>query len=99
MDMSRLVLQRTSGGSTVLEILTCVPGAEGIVAHQRLKNEPGGAAGNRVWCWDTIPAGTVIAADFTNGIVVQATAAQTQTLITAFKGAPTYLPEEVLTYA
>lgn len=97
--MSKLVLERTSGGSTVLEVLTCVPGAEGIVAHQRLKNEPGGAPGNKVWCWDSIPTGTVIAADFTNGIVVQATASQTQALITAFKASPTHTPEEVLIYA
>lgn len=97
--MSKLVLERSSNGATVLEVLTCVPGAEGIVAHQRLKNEPGGAPGNKVWCWDSIPTGTVVAADFSNGIVVQPTAVQTQTLITAFKAAPTHMPEEVLTYA
>lgn len=97
--MSKLVLERTVNGSTTIEVLTCVPGAEGIVAHQRLKNENGGAAGKPVWCWDTTPPGQVIAVDFTGAIIVQATASQTQTAINTFKANPTTAPEEVLTYA
>lgn len=105
--MSKLVLERTnSSGVKVIEVLTCVPGAEGIVVFQRLKNEPSdtpgdpaGPAGHKVWCWDSIPSGQVIAVDFTNGIVVQSTAALTQTAINAFKANPTTAPEDVLTYA
>ncbi|UNK39401.1 hypothetical protein MNR02_06750 [Shinella sp. H4-D48] len=93
--MSKLILERAS----VLEVWTCVPGAEGITIHQRLKNEPGGPAGHKVWVWDSIPSGTVIAADFTDGIVVQSTASLTQTAVNAFKAAPTHTPTEVLTYA
>lgn len=99
MTMSVLILERTASGSTVLERLTCVPGAEGIVAHQRLKNEPGGPLGKPIWVWNSIPSGTVVAADFTGAILCASTASQTQTLINAFKANPTTDPEDVLTYA
>lgn len=97
--MSKLILERTSGGSTVIESLTCVAGTEGIVAHQRLKNEPGGPAGKPVWCWDTIPSGQIIAVDFTGAILCGSTTSQTQALINTFKASPTTAPEDVLTYA
>ncbi len=97
--MSRLVLERTVGGVTSIENLTCVPGAEGIVAHQRLKNEVGGPEGKPVWCWDSTPPGTIIAVDFTGAVLCGATASVTQSRINAFKAAPTVAPEDVLTYA
>lgn len=99
MSMSRLVLERTVNGATSIENLTCVAGAEGIVAHQRLKNEPGGPEGKPVWCWDSTPPGQIIAVDFTGAILCGATASQTQTRINAFKANPTAAPEDVLTYA
>lgn len=99
MSMSVLILERTASGSTVLERLTCVPGAEGVAAHQRLKNEPGGPQGKPIWVWNSIPAGTVVGADFTGAIICAATASQTQVLVNAFKANPTTAPEDVLTYA
>ena len=99
MTMSRLVLERTVNGATSIENLTCVASAEGIVAHQRLKNEPGGPEGKSVWCWDSTPPGQIIAVDFTGAILCGATASQTQTRINAFKANPTTAPEDVLTYA
>lgn len=99
MTMSVLILERTASGSTVLERLTCVPGAEGVAAHQRLKNEPGGAQGKPIWVWNSIPSGTVVAADFTGAILCGATSSQTQVAINAFKANPTVAPEDVLTWA
>ena len=99
MTMSKLVLERTVNGETSIEVLTCYPGAEGIVAHQRLKNEVGGAPGKPVWCWNTIPSGQVVAVDFTGAISCGASTAATQALINAFKASPTTEPEDVLTYA
>lgn len=98
-DMSVLILERTTASGTVIERLTCVPGAEGIVAHNRLRNEAGGAAGKPVWCWDVFPPKNVLAADFTGAIIVQPTWQATQAAIDAFKAAPTAQPEDVLTFA
>ncbi|WP_155414843.1 hypothetical protein [Neorhizobium galegae] len=101
--MSKLVLERTANGATVLEILTCYPGAEGIAAHQRLKNEAGGAAGKPIWVWNTIPNSSQVVGMTTAGAInCQATAAQTQILIDAFKANPTAQPDGpdgVLIYA
>lgn len=103
MTMSKLVLERTANGETTLEILTCVSGTEGVVAHQRLKNEPGGAQGKPVWCWNTIPNATQVVGMLTDGaILCGATAAQTQGLINTFKANPTAQPDGengVLIYA
>lgn len=99
MTMSHLVLERTVNGVPSIEKLTCVPGAEGAVAFQRLKNEVGGAPGKPVWCWNSTPVGQPIAVDFTGAIICAATASQTQALINAFKANPTVAPEDVLTYA
>ena len=111
MDMSRLVLERTANGATNLEIITCVPGAESIVAFQRLKNEPPapgqtnpGPTGHKVWCWDTIPNATQVIGVLTydGAITLQSTASLSQPLITAFKANPTASPDGpdgVLIYA
>jgi hypothetical protein len=103
MDMSKLALERTVNGATVFELPTCYPGAEGIVAHQRLKNEIGGPAGKPIWCWNTIPNSSQVVGMLTTGaIICQATAAQTQVLIDAFKANPTAQPDGpdgVLIYA
>jgi len=99
MTMSILILEHIVNGSTVLERLTCVPGAEGVAAHQRLKNEPGGPQGKPIWVWNNIPAGTIVAADFTGAILCGATASQTQIAINNFKANPTVAPEDVLTWA
>jgi hypothetical protein len=105
--MSKLVLERTVGGVTSLEIITCAPGAEAIVAFQRLKNEPPapphtvpGPRGHKVWCWNIIPnsASVVGVLTYTGAIELQATAASTQPLINAFKAGPTAAPEDVLIY-
>lgn len=111
MTMSKLVLERTVNGVTDLEIITCVPGAEALVAFQRLKNEPPapgqslpGPRGHKVWCWNTIPNATQVVGVLTydGAIELQATAALTQPLINAFKAAPTAQPDGedgVLVYA
>lgn len=99
MTMSHLVVERTVNGNASIEKLTCVPGTEGLVAFQRLKNEVGGATGKPIWCWNTTPPGQPIAVDFTGAIICASTASQTQALINAFKANPTTAPEDVLTYA
>ncbi len=96
MEMTKLVLQRSGTGA--IEVWTCVPGAEAIAAHQRMKNDPGGVTGKPIWVWETTPPGKVIGVDFTNAIVCQTTAAQTQVLVNAFKANPTVQPEDVLIY-
>lgn len=103
MTMSKLVLERTVNGEAVLEILTCVPGTEGIVAHNRLKNEPGGPADKPVWCWNTIPNATqVIGMTSEGAILCASTTSVTQSRINAFKNNPTAQPDGengVLIYA
>lgn len=103
MDMTKLVYERTVNGETVLEMPTCVAGAEAIVAHNRLKNEVGGPAGKPIWVWSTIPNVTQVVGMTTDGAIsCQATAAQTQILIDAFKANPTAQPDGpdgVLIYA
>jgi len=102
MTMSKLVLERTVNGVTNLEILTCVPGAEALVAFQRLKNEPAapgqpgpGPVGHKVWCWNTIPNAPQVIGVLTydGAIEIQATWSLTQPLINAFKANPTSMPD------
>ncbi|MEN3146115.1 hypothetical protein ABCW43_02250 [Neorhizobium sp. IRAMC:178] len=101
--MSKLVLEKTVNGETVLVTPTCYSGVEAIAAHQQLKNEVGGAPGKPIWVWNTIPNISQVVGMLTTGaIICQTTAAQTQVLIDAFKANPTAQPDGpdgVLIYA
>ncbi|MEN3145679.1 hypothetical protein ABCW43_00030 [Neorhizobium sp. IRAMC:178] len=101
--MSKLVLEKMINGEMQPVIPTCYSGLEGYVAHQQLKTEPDGAPGKPIWVWNTIPnEANVIGMLTTGAIICQATAAQTQVLINAFKANPTAQPDGpdgVLIYA
>jgi hypothetical protein len=103
MEMSKLVLEKMINGEMQPVIPTCYPGVEAIAAHQQLKNEEGGAPGKPIWVWNTIPNQSQVTGMLTEGaIICQATAAQTQVLINAFKANPTAQPDGpdgVLIYA
>lgn len=89
MEMGRLVCEVNIGGEDQLKVLTT---ASGINVGNFVKSVPG--VGKPFWYWPSIPAGKVIAADFTNAPIVTSDASVNNANIAAI----TATPGEVLTY-
>jgi hypothetical protein len=89
MTMGKLICEKEINGETVLLNLTTAAG----VAAALVKSTPG--VGKSYWYWPSMPAGQVIAADFTGAPVATADTATNSAAIAAI----TATPEEVLTYA
>ena len=87
--MGKLVCEVNYGGEDTIRVLTTAAAAN---IGQFVKVVPG--IGKPFWYWDSIPAGTVIAADFTNAPVVTSSTTTNNDNIEAI----TAEPSEVLTY-
>ena len=87
--MGKLVCEQNVGGEDILRNVTTAAGA----APALVKTLPG--VGKPFWYWPTIPAGTVVACDFTEAPIATNDTAQNAALIAAI----TKTPQEVLTYA
>lgn len=85
----KMVCNITYQGVTSLRVVTTANGNQGLYVKAIA------GVGNPYWIWPSIPAGTVIAADFTNAPIVDADPAVNNTNIAAI----TATPAEVLTYA
>lgn len=85
----KLVCNKTLNGVTFLAVVTTANGNQGLYVKAIA------GVGNPYWIWPSIPAGTVIAADFTNAPIVDADPAVNNTNIAAI----TATPADVLTYA
>lgn len=85
----KLVCNITYGGVTSLRVVTTANGNQGLYVKAIA------GVGNPYWIWPTVPAGTVIAADFTNAPIVDADPIVNNQRIAAITAAP----EDVLTYA
>lgn len=88
MSMGKLICEKTVNGETTLLNVTTAAG----VVPTLLKTTPG--VGKRFWFWPSIPAGVVIAADFSNAPIVSSDKNVNQSLIDAIA----IEPQEVLTY-
>ena len=87
--MAKLVFEKEINGETMLLVAATAAGNQGLF----VKIIAG--VGNKFWWWQTIPAGEVIACDFTNAPTCTDDPAANNTLIEAI----TATPESVLTYA
>jgi hypothetical protein len=85
----KLVCNKTLNGVTFLAVVTTANGNQGLYVKAIA------GVGNPYWIWPSIPAGTVIAADFTNAPIVDTDPAVNNVNIAAI----TALPADVLTYA
>ncbi|MCQ1850373.1 hypothetical protein [Neorhizobium galegae] len=85
----KLVCNITYGGVTSLRVVTTANGNQGLYVKAIA------GVGNPFWIWPTVPAGKVIAADFTNAPIVDADPIVNNQRIAAI----TATPEDVLTYA
>lgn len=85
----KLVCNKTLNGNTFLAVVTTANGNQGLYVKAIA------GVGNPYWIWPSIPAGTVIAADFTNAPIVDADPAVNNANIAAI----TATPADVLTYA
>lgn len=87
-ETMKLVCNKTLNGVTFLAVVTTANGNQGLFVKAIA------GVGNPFWIWPSVPAGKVIAADFTNAPIVNTDPAINNTAIAAI----TATPEEVLTY-
>lgn len=88
-NVPKIVCERTINGVDYLLNVTTPPGNQGFYAITIVQ------PGNKFWYWDSIPAGQIIACDFTDAPTCTADAATNNTLIAGITAAP----EDVLTFA
>jgi hypothetical protein len=88
MAMAKLICEELYNGEIVLRSYTTTLGMAAVF----MKSHPG--VGKPFWCWDTIPAGKVIGADFANAPLVTNDTQQNIALIDAI----TAQPQDVLIY-
>ncbi len=88
--MGKLVCEVRLNGEDVVKVLTTANNAN---VGQFVKTVPG--VGKPYWYWPSIPAGAVLAADFTNAPVATSSTDDNNAAIAAI----TTAPSEVLTYA
>lgn len=89
MPMAKVICEEVVNGVTVIRSYTTAQGAEAAF----VKIKPG--VGNKFWCWPSVPAGTIIAADFTDAPTATANTSQNAALIAGI----TAQPLDVLVYA
>ena len=91
--MAKLVCMKVISGVDALRVFTTVSGAQGSI----IKTIVG--VGNPYWIWATIPAGTVIAADFTDAPIASADIAVNNANAAPLLATPPSVdPATVLTY-
>ena len=88
MSMGKLICEKVVNGETMLLNVTTAAG----VVPTLLKATPG--VGKPFWYWPSIPAGTLLAADFTNAPTVSSDKAVNQAAMDAIE----VEPADVLTY-
>ena len=86
--MGKLICEKVINGETMLLNVTTAAG----VVPQLLKTTPG--IGKPYWFWPSLPAGTVVAADFTNAPIASSDKAANQAAIDAID----VDPADVLTF-
>lgn len=92
--MPKLVCEKTIAGVTALRVFTTVNGPQGAVIKQLV------GVGNPYWIWSSIPAGTVIAADFTSAPIADTDiAVNNANAAPLLDSPPSVDPASVLTYA
>lgn len=85
----KVVCEVTKDGVTQVKSYTT---AAGVNVGSVLRVLPG--VGKPFWCWDTIPVGNLVGADFTGAPIVSSVIADNNAAIAAI----TALPEDVLIY-
>lgn len=85
----KLVCERPINGVDTLVVVTTAPGNQGLWVKVIVP------AGKPYWIWDNIPAGEVVACDFTGAPIVSDDVATNNANIAAI----TVEPGDVLTYA
>lgn len=88
MIMGKLICEQTINGEQILRNITTAQGVVGAL----VKTTPG--VGKPFWYWDSIPAGKIIACDFTNAPIATNDTAANNGLAAGI----TELPANVLTY-
>ena len=93
-QVPKLVCMKVINGVDALRVFTTVSGPQGGIVKQIV------GVGNPYWIWNSIPSGTVIAADFTDAPIassdISVNNANAAPLLT---DPPSVAPEDVLTYA
>lgn len=87
--MGKLICEKTIGGEVTLLSITTAAGVAGTL----VKTTPG--VGKPYWYWPSIPAGTILAADFTDAPIATADKATNDANMLAI----TKTPADVLTFA
>lgn len=92
--MPKLVCEKTLGGVTAVRVFTTVSGAQGAIIKQIV------GVGNPYWIWNSIPAGTVIGADFTSAPIADPDVSVNNTNAAPLLASPPSVdPASVLVYA
>jgi hypothetical protein len=86
--MAKVICEEVVNGETVIRSYTTAAGT----AAAFVKVKPG--AGKPFWCWDAVPPGVIIGADFTNAPIATSNTATNQASIAGI----TAVPEDVLIY-
>jgi hypothetical protein len=88
MAVAKVICEEIVEGETVLRSWTTTQGGAAVL----VKTKPG--LNKPYWCWPSVPAGTIIAADFTGAPLATSNTAENAAAIAAI----TATPEEKLTY-
>lgn len=93
-QLPKLVCYKVIAGVDGLRVFTTVSGPQGGIIKQIV------GVGNPYWIWNSIPSGTVIAADFTNAPIADADIAVNNANAAPLLASPPSVdPASVLTYA
>lgn len=92
--MPKLVCFKVIAGVDALRVFTTVSGPQGAIIKQIV------GVGNPYWIWNSIPSGTVIAADFTDAPIASSdVSVNNANAAPLLADPPSVDPEDVLTYA
>lgn len=92
--MPKLICEKTIAGVTAVRVFTTVSGPQGAIIKQIV------GVGNPYWIWNSIPAGTVIGADFTNAPIASSDiSVNNDNAAPLLADPPSVDPGDVLVYA